>query len=125
MTFLRLVYPGAGTERGFSGELSPVAQRVVRKAGVISTDGAGGPVFGRSVYDEPKRSYELFWQVLSHDEARSIYALWEDAGRGALPLYYTPDDGDEPVTVLGPQAPSVAYLTANTASVRWQLTEQR
>jgi len=125
VTFLRLVYPGAGTERGFSGELAPETQRVVQKAGVVTTDGSGGPVFGRAIYDTPKREYLLGWVALSHEEARSIYTLWEDAGRGTLPLYYTPDDGDKPVTVLGPDAPFITYLTANTAAVEWRLTEQR
>ena len=35
MTFLRLAYPGAGTDRGYAGELAPETQRLVRRAGVV------------------------------------------------------------------------------------------
>jgi len=125
VTFLRLAYPGAGTDRGYAGELAPETQRLVRRAGVVTSDDSDGPVFGRSIFDTPKRQYLLGWRSLSHEEARSIYTLWEDAGRGTLPLYYVPDDGEDPVTVLGPDAPRIAYLSANVASVEWQLTEQR
>ncbi len=125
MTFLRLKYPGAGTENGYAGELAPVTERIVRKSTVLIAGDDGGPVFGRAVADRQKRRYGLNWLALSHAEASAIRQLWEDAGRGTLPLYYTPDDGEDPVTVLGPDAPVVNYVTQNSASVTWELVEQR
>lgn len=125
MSFLRILYPGAGTEQGFAGELSPDAEVLFRRAAVLTTTASDGPVFGRGIADAEKRQYRLNWRALSHAEAQSVYDIWVEAGRGSLPLYYTPDDETTPVTVIAPDAPVVTYLTANTARVEWALIEQR
>lgn len=126
MTFVRFVYPGDGPNSGaYSGGLSPNVRRRIMRDGVSPRGRSDGPLFGRSIFDQPKNSYEFRWPNLSHEEARSLYRQWEDASGGAAAIYYTPDDQSEPITIVSVAPPSIVYETAAIASVLVLAEEQR
>lgn len=126
MTIARFVYPGHGPNaQAYAGGLSPEVRRGIRRAGVSTRGTFDGPLFGRSIYDQPKDAYEFRWNALSHEEARSLYTQWEELHGGASPVYYTPDDQSEPITIIAVSPPEIVFVSAASASVTVVAEEQR
>ena len=129
MTLRRYQGPGDGIDLPIlrSGARPEVARSRRRSARSSTTANPQGSRYGRFVSGgRPLDTYTLTYPGLTEDEARELVRSHEAiAGRGATGLYYSPEDGAEPIEVHMISRPTITLAGTQSATVSVVLEQQR